>query len=109
MAERDMGVLLTTSQTSQHYTNITRKANQILGFVHRGITIRPREIIILLYSALVRLRGDLMIVCSFLMRGSGGTGTDVFAVTSDRTLRNGVELCQGMFRILEKGFSARSW
>lgn len=45
--------------------------------MHRGITVRPRKIIILLYSALVRLRADLMIVYNFLRRGSRGIGTDV--------------------------------
>ena len=33
-----------------------------------------------------RLRGDLVMVCRFLTRGSGGAGTDLFSsVTSDRT------------------------
>ena len=33
-----------------------------------------------------RLKGGLIMVYSFLMRGSGGAGTDLFSlVTSDRT------------------------
>lgn len=63
--ERDMGVLVTTSHMSQQCTNVTRKANHILGFIHRAITVRPREIIILLSSALVRPRGDLVMFTTF--------------------------------------------
>ena len=37
-----------------------------------------------------RLRGDLIVVCSFLTRGGGGAGADLFSlVTSDRTRGNG--------------------
>ena len=33
-----------------------------------------------------RLRGDLIAVCSFLTRGGGGAGADLFSlVTNDRT------------------------
>ena len=40
-----------------------------------------------------RLRGDLIAVHSFLTRGSGGAGANLFSlVTSDRTHMNGVKL-----------------
>ena len=47
-----------------------------------------------------RLRGDLITAYSFLTRGSGGAGTDLFSlVTSARTQGNGVKLGQGRFRL----------
>ena len=47
-----------------------------------------------------RLRGDLIVVYSFLTRGSGGAGDDLFSlVTSDRTHGNGVKQRQEKFRL----------
>ena len=47
-----------------------------------------------------RLRGDLITVYSFLVRGSGGAGVDLFSlVPRDRTCGNDVKLRQGRFRL----------
>jgi len=47
-----------------------------------------------------RLRGDLIALCSFLRRGSGEEGADIFSLgSSDRMHRNGSKLHQGRFRL----------
>ena len=47
-----------------------------------------------------RLRGDLIVVFSFLTRGGGGVGADLFPlVTNDRTRGNGRKMCQGRVRL----------
>ncbi|KAK4822276.1 hypothetical protein QYF61_012351 [Mycteria americana] len=47
-----------------------------------------------------RLRGDLIVPYSFLRRGSGDGGADLFSlVSSDRTCGNGPKPCQGRFRL----------
>ena len=39
-------------------------------------------------------------VCSFLTRGGGGAGADLFPlVTNERIQGNGREMCQGRFRL----------
>jgi len=47
-----------------------------------------------------RLRGDLTAFCSFLRRGRGEGGTDLFSLrSSDRTCGNGSNLHQGRFSL----------
>ncbi|KAK4820511.1 hypothetical protein QYF61_000090, partial [Mycteria americana] len=51
------------------------------------------------FSEKRRLRGDLVPLYSFLRRGSGEGGADLFSlVSTDRTHGNGLELHQGRFR-----------
>ena len=53
-----------------------------------------------LFSLEKRLRGHLIVACSFLTRGRGGAGAVLFSlVTNDRTRGNGREMCQGRVRL----------
>ena len=48
-----------------------------------------------------RLRGDLIALCSFLRRGSGEGGAELFFSlgSGDRMRGNGLKLCQAKFRL----------
>ncbi|KAJ7398833.1 hypothetical protein BTVI_121476 [Pitangus sulphuratus] len=78
---------------------VQRRAMEMVKGLEQKLCEKQLRSLVLFSLEKRRLRGNLIAVCKFFMRGRGGADTDLFSmVTSDKTQGNGLKLCQRRLR-----------